>query len=492
MSKATEQKITLSISNGSNRTHPAILLRKFFAMFFIEPGGKKLNIFIATIFGGIADNSKTQNGFPMVNYSKSADEECFLNFDFQSTNLCKENCHITDITDSFCKQTEEIKRVWCDTSDSGITEYADEQTIANKLKELYSEFYQKEPAKISLDPSSHLTVYEIQKGHSHTHHCMAVKGDYTSHSNDSLQYSLSVPAKMKFDGLEAMNWIKTELTLAESILDHRVLFSIKLDSKSVFYTPDFTWYFAPPPGNIVNENTATLTFGSDGEKIFNNIQNVRDDTTVLFKEWVDLDIEDRKKARVQLKLLDQWQSPFIALSKAKEITVGFEVLEPQKEANRQFLVGLVVAFILSFCSDKTRINDFYACLQQICQCMKEGAICSCKNFCNWISILAPLVVLFTYYVYAYNPQKCLPLSRKKRHPKLWRWLHIFRYASFITFGFLVSYIFGLWPVATYFMGRFISCGTNKIIILIAFLMNLIFSTIYICIMRFRLKRSPKY
>lgn len=490
MPKEPAPEIALTISNGSDQSHPAILLRKFFAMVFIEPGGKKLNIFIATVFGGVADEGKEREGFPLVNYSEQPNSSCFLRFDFQSSILAKNGFHVEDVTESFCRQTKEISCVWCNPGEQGITEYTTETDVAAKLKKLYPDLYQQKEVKITLGPGLRSKVYEIKKGDASTHHCVAIPGEYTPPREGESNYSLSMP--LKVDGLEAINWIKTELTLTKNILDHRMHFCVKLGVNQKFYTPDFTWYIAPPPGSAVDENTATLTFGNQGNAILNNIQNVRDDTTVRFQEWLDLDIEDRRKARVQPKLLDQWQSPFMYLSQAGQLSVSFETFDPEKESNRQFMIGLVVAFILSFCSDKTRINDYYDCLQRICQCTSEGGVCWCRNFCNGISILAPFVVLLTFYVYAYDPRKCLPPSWKDRHPRWWRCLRFLRDTAFGTFGFLALYIFGVWPVAADIMGRFISCGTNCIIICAVFGLNLIFSAMHIGIMRFRLKRSPKY
>lgn len=489
MPKGPDPVITLTISNGSNQAHPAILLRKFFAMVFIEPSGKKLNIFIATVFGGVADDEKMRDGFPLVNYDKGPDKSCYLDFKFQSKILAKDGCHVENITDSFCSQRKMIKKVWGDADGPDIGEYTNERDVASKLEELYFDLYQPGEAKVSLDPA-HRTVYEITKGDPFTHRCLAVQGQYTPFRQDEPGYSLEVPIKV--DGLEAINWVKTELTLSEKILDQRLRFAIELGANQTFYAPDFTWYFAPPPGSAVNENTAFLTLGNDGREIPNNIQNVRDDTTVLFQEWMDLDIENRRKARVQLKLLDQWQSPFTALSDAKRIAVSFETLDPQKENNRQFMVGLILAFILAFCSDKTRINDFYTCLQKFCQCTSTDKTCTCQTLCNWISILAPFVVLITFYVYAYNPKVCLPPSWKERHHYWWLCLRLLRIVSFVSFGVLAVYVFGLWPVATHIIGRFISCSLNRWIIIVLFFVNLLVSSLHIGIMKFRLKRSPKY
>lgn len=489
MSKEPAPVVTLTISNGSNQAHPAILLRKFFAMVFIEPGGKKLSIFIATVFGGVADNKKMRDGFPLVNYDKGPDKNCYLSFKFQSKLLTKDGYHAENITDSFCAQAKMIKKVWGDADGPDIAEYSNERDVASKLEELYFDLYEPGQAQVSLDPA-HRTVYEITKGGPFTHHCLAIQGKYVPFFQDELGYSLEVPIKV--DGLEVINWIKTELTLSEKILNQRIRFVIELDSGQTFYTPDFTWYFAPPPGSAINENTAFLTLGSDNREIPNNVQNVRDDTTVLFQEWVELDIEARKKARVQMKLLDQWQTPFTVLSDAKRITVSFETLDPQRESNRQFMLGLVLAFILAFCSDKTRINDFYECLHTICQCKSVSGSCTCQVLCNWVSILAPFVVLLTFYVYAYNPKVCLLPSWKERHRHSWRCLRLFRGISFASFGMLAVYIFGMWPVATRFIGHIISCDWNRWIICALFFINLLVSVLHIGIMKLRLKCAPKY
>ncbi len=449
-----------------------------------------MTIFIATVFGGVADTKKMRDGFPLVNYSKEPGGTCYLNFDFQSKILAKGGCLVEDVTESFCQQMEKVRLVWCDANEDGIAEYTDEKAAACRLKELYSDLYQQRDAHISLEPASRPAVYEIKKGDSFPHQCMAIRGQYTPPLQGESKYSLSVP--LMVDGLEAINWVKTELTLTESVLDRRVHFSVKLGPGQTFYTPDFTWYFAPPPGSAVNEDTAMLILGDHGREIPNNIQNLRDDTTVLFREWEKLDIEGRRKARIQPKQLDEWKAPFTALSEARQLTVSFEIFNPEKESNRQFMMGLVVAFVLSFCSDKTRINDFYDCLKLFCKCTTTGGTCICKSFCNGISIIAPLVVLITVWVYAYAPQKCLPSSWRERHHCLWRVLIGLRCAVFFSFSLLAIYIFGLWPVITQTMGRFISCSWNQRILLTGCAINLICGVVHIGLMKILLKRSPKF
>lgn len=488
MSKPVAE-FTLTISNGSSQTHSAILLRKFFAMVFIQPGGKKLEIFIATVFGGIADHTIGRDGFPLPNYDKAENSTCYLNFEFQSKLLSKSGCKVEDNTESFCNQPEQIKRVWCNLEETGISEYIDEKTAAIELKNLYPELYKQGNPTLMLDPGMRPKVYKIEKGDAITHQCMAVWGSCRPSQGGEPKYTLSVP--MKTDGLEAINWIKTELTLLEDILDRRIRFSVELAPGQTFYTPDFTWYFAPPSGSAVAEDTAMLTLGKDGKDVPNNIQNVRDDTTVLFKEWKDLYIEDRRKARAQPKLLDQWQSPFKALSDAGRITASFEIFNPEQKDNHQFMVGLVVAFVLSFCSDKTRINDFYECLKASCQCAVLGD-CFCESLCNTVSILAPFVVLINFWSYAFAPKKCLPASWKEDNLGMWRCLHILRGIALSTFSALAVYIFGVWPVAGKEVGRFITCDWNRKIIYIAFSINMLCSVVHIVLMKLRYKRSPKY
>lgn len=485
MSKSAAEFI-LTISNGSSQAHPAILLRKFFAMVFIQPGGKKLEIFIATVFGGIANDTIRRDGFPLPNYDKDANSTCYLNFEFRSKLLSEGGCTVKDITKSFCSQPKQIERVWCNSEEEGITEYSDERNAALELKKLYPEFYKQGEPTLMLAPVRP-KVYKIVKGNAVTHQCMAVWGDCQLPQGDEPKYALSVP--IKTDGLEAVNWIKTELVLSEDVLDRRIRFSVELAPGQTFYTPDFTWYFAPPSGSAVAEDTAMLTLGKDGKDVPNNIQNVRDDTTVLFHEWKELYIEDRRKARAQPKLLDQWQSPFKALSEAGRITASFEIFNPEQKDNHQFMVGLVVAFVLSFCSDKTRINDFYECLKANCQCANG---CFCESFCNGVSILAPFVVLINFWSYAFDPQKCLPASWKEDNLIMWRCLHILRGIALGTFSALAVYIFGVWPVAGKAVGQFITCNGNRIIIYIVFGINMFCNVVHIVLMKLRYKRSPKY
>lgn len=483
-------EIKLKISNGSSASYSEILLRKFFAMVFIDSGGKKLDVFIATIFGGVADPAQNKDGFPLANYGQTTNT-CFLNFAFESHGVSVQDSQITDITDSFCRQKDKIKSVWCNEDEPGLEEHNTEGAVVQRLKEMYPALYPAADPHVSLDPNTCSTVYEIRKGSAPTHCCLAVKGacKIEAGEKDKPRYMLSVPPKMRVDGMEAMNWIHTEITLSESILNRHILFSIDLGQK--FYTPDFTLYFAPPAGKTVNEDTAALTLKNSAKGIPNNIQNVRDDTTVLFQEWVALDIEGRKKARIQLRQLDAWKPPFTALSDAGGLSVECEIFEPDQANNYQFLLGLVVAFILSFCSDKTRINDFYECLEPFCQCEKVGGVCLlCKRLCSWISILAPVVVLTTFSVYAYNLKKCLPSTFPKKHRVQWVLLRVCRGVSFISFSALAVYIFGLWPVASHLIGGVISCFWNEVGIITGFGLNFLSSAVYIFILSVIWKRPP--
>ncbi len=498
-----QYNISLQISNGNNVTYKEILLRKLFGMVFIDSTGKKLNIFIATVFGGIAAD-KRDDGFPLPNYKKAGNTTCFLDFKFESDLLDLPKCTVSDISGKFWEQRQAIAQVWCDSADekSEAFEYKNDQNkVTQMIQQMYPTLYPKgATVDISVNPQWSEFYGVIRQSSKSTHQFMAVKGKVEFDNAKKGEYKISMPTLE--DGLEATNWVQVDLALKESILNRRVTFSIEFDpdkqneGQTVFYTPDFTWYFAPPMGLMVNENTAILKLGE--KEILNNIQSVRDDTTVLFEEWVALNIVERKKARIQLKQLDDWHPPYTLLSEKKSLAIIIETSNPQASSNRQFLMGLMVAFILSFCSDKTRINDFYECLHQTCDCipaMANGAVaaeCFCKSFCNGISFFAPVLVLMTLYTFACRPRDCIFPNWEEGHPKLYKALKWGRYLTILVFLLLIIYIFCIWPIAAEFVGRYITCTLNRAIIIFLAAACFILNLAFILIMKLKFKAQPKY
>lgn len=453
------EEIKLKISNSAtNMIYKKILLRKFFNMVFIDANGRKLYMYIATVFGGI---TKDIEGPDMIYSAVQHDptDPCSLQFEISSLDNSKliESVIFKNLTQSFWEQSTCISKVW-----GQCTKLTNQKEVSELLKKTYPTLYPNATDAI-VDVTK--GIYYINQYDKPSHICIATQGEYEDLAKDSKYlYKLSSPSKgKKIDGLEVMNWVQVEINLSSNILNKPVLFSIELDQGKI-YTPDFTWYFAPPTGNIVNGDSY-VKFGKKGEERIekNAIQGVSDETTIFFKEWKDRPqaIEERKKSRVLFKSTTFSNSS--NLSEYEVLAIALHITNPQGPTNRQFLIGLLVAFLLAFCSDKTRINDFYTCLLKSCTC-KETA-CICENVCNAISILAPILLLCSFLTFVLAPKKCFPPHASAGQV----FFKICRILSLFSTSLLVIYVFGLWLIVPNWLRVFISCSKNNYILGIGFL-----------------------
>lgn len=457
-------------------SYKSVLLRKFFCMVFIDTSGQKLDIFIATVFGGIKKEiQNTDEVYSSVQHDPNF--SCSLQFEFSSGSDEKliKNIVFDDKTLSFWEQTPCIEKIW-----GKCTAYNDQTEVSKLIKEKYPSLYPNEENAF-VDVSK--TIYHISQGDKLSQSCIVTQGEYKEIANtDKSTYKYSLSNQNKIDGLEAMNWIHTEINLTSNILNKTVLFSIELD-KDKIYTPDFTWYFAPPAGNIVS-GESYVRIGKTKERIEKNcIQNVSDETTVVFKEWRNppIAIEERKKSRVLFKSAPITDA--MNLSKDEVLAVSLNITNPHIPTNRQFFIGLLIAFLLAFCSDKTRINDFYECLHEKCICSED--LCNCIYICNSINILAPILLLCTFLVFILTPKKVFPprISKKQGVFK------VLRIVSLVSTSLLLLYVFGLWLVFPSFLRIFINCDKNILILAIGFLIAISSNIAYLIYCLIYLKRK---
>ncbi len=468
-------EIKLKISNNfSNMVYKGVLLRKFFCMMFIDTSGRKLDIFIATVFGGI---KKEIQNIDDVYSSVQCDPDCpcSLQFEFSSSNNEKliKNISFNDKTQSFWDQTTCMEKIW-----GKCTAYNNQKEVNDLIKEKYPSLYPNGEEAI-VDVSK--TIYYINQDDKKSHSCIVTQGEYQN-KTDKTAYKYTLSNREKVNGLEAMNWIHTEINLTSNILNKTVLFSIELD-KNKIYTPDFTWYFAPPAGFIVGKESHVKIGKAEGRVEENCIQNVLDETTVVFNEWRDppLAIEERKKSRVLFKSVPAIDA--MNLSKDEFLAVSLNIINPHIPTNRQFFIGLLIAFLLAFCSDKTRINDFYNCLHEKCVC-SEG-LCYCMIICNSISILAPILLLCTFLVFILTPKKTFP-------PRISKNQRIFKAIRIVSIGstfLLLFYVFGLWLVFPGILQIFINCKTNLLILILGFLIAMSSDIAYLIYSLLYLKRK---
>lgn len=444
------KNITFKISRTNNRHYPRVLLSKFFCMVFVDPSGKKLDFFTATVFGGLQgiDATSTSKTDRIVTNLKNS--PCELTFDI-SSDFPGVSCNFINLTEEYLEQEDCIGEVW-----GSCEKIYNEDTAWSLLENRYQDHYARKKASPEFRVNIDHPIYHFfeKKKSGVIYDCIATCGEYRKVKNDN-KYILSYSKDLGtlYDGLQIVNWVQSEITLPFSILDENIKFSIQLD-KDQIYTPDFTWYFAPPTGYVVNESSYVLVGDSRDE---NAVQQVVDEKTVIFSQWASLGIEDRKKSRVLFKVAPV--TDLNDLSKDETISVVLSISSPQRPTNRQFLIGLLVAFLLSFSSDKTRINDYYSCLAKVCSC-KE--LCGCLMVCNLVSILAPLLILLTFLSVTFMPRKCLPHNMKSEKKVFHKTVYIIGLCSTI---FLIVYVYGVWlifPEAFSVFGN--PCAVNKIIL----------------------------
>lgn len=450
-------EVDLKISNQNNKDYPLIILRKFFNMVFIEADGKTLHIYTAVVFAGAESENTVQNPY----YHISGQKQCKLKFQYNVSNASA-TFEFKDLTRSFLAQKECIEQVW------GKCELIENQTyLTDKIQEYYPNINLPETPGIS--DSCTMAISEPKNGNSHS--CVVQLGDVQKDQlRQKAEYTLS---GHKYSGLEAVNWIKTTISIGKndgSFLEKRVLFNISFDGK--MFTPDFTWYFAPPINYVVDVGEAEVVHGGTSEK--NWVSTVADDTTVNFREWVETeDISQRKKARVNLKTLIA-SDQFGLSNKKISVKIGFS--NPTKHENRQFFLGLIVAFLLSFCSDKTRLNDYLSCIRSFCMCTEA---CICDIIVNILGITMPIIIIMVFISVTLSPKVCFPHEIRTYH-KIIRFI---RYLGIFLFLCLAIYVYGIWYLTPRSFWEFISksfniCEINTGIIitllLCCFILNLIY------------------
>lgn len=478
-------EIKLAITNQNNVDYKKILLRKFFYMIFIDANGKKLYAYIATVFGGLSDGINTlEEACKSIKHVPG--NPCKLHFEI-SSDCIAEPPTIIDISDSYFKQTNYIAKVWGECVPLNSQEEA-----GAALKKLYTELYP-EQRRFNLPFSSKTKVIQIKDKETtrQTHNCIVTKGEFSS--SNPYSYDLSCPestATSFFDGLEAMNWIKVELDLKKNILEEPTLFSIELENDAIF-TPDFTWYFAPPFGTVVSADSY-VKIGS--ARVKNVIQSVSDETTVYFGEWVDPPetISERKKSRVLFKQVEEINNSiadydYNNLSKYGTLSVSLQLDNPQEPSNRQFIAGLVIAFLLSFCTDKTRINDYFGCLKNGCTC--ENTICRCQTLCNAITVAAPILLCLCFFSVILRPKKALPPTVNGKGKAFAIFMMVLRAIGLLsTFG-MVLYVYFLWGVFPVFMRLHFSCQFNMRFLITGAIVSAISNLAYILYCTLYLKRK---
>ncbi len=468
--------VTLKITNVNNSTYPTIIMRKFFNMVFMEPDGKTINIYTATIFGGAAKRVEDAEGNKKVDPEPKNDKasQCNLKFSYEKGKYI-DKIDFYDLSKQYVAQTEQIKKVW-----KNVTNLSTQEDLKNALISYYPSFYEKESDIKLPDIATLGSVVKIDDGldgHS-SHACIAAVGKCTIDKSAEPSYTLHIPTNFAI-GIEAVNWIKTTIKLKDSILEdnQKVGFVVQLDNQSEYYTPDFTWYFAPPTSYIVDAESALLKIGKQSEEQ-NKVTRVADATTVLFNEWVKQEyITERKKSRVSFGDITA-KDPYSFSGKKIHVILSF--VNPGKHGNLQFFIGLIVAFLLSFCSDKTRLNDFLQlCKTNVCTAEKCVSIwgtspCECSSFCNFIGIIFPFLIICAFFAICFSRKRCIPNAKG-----LERILGVAKIIGLVATIILMAYMYIGWLVVPQLIASLVtSCYSNQLIILVLLIISLVCNGAY--------------
>lgn len=464
-------RVALEISYSNDVTYKNIVLRKFFNMIFVDASGRKLYIYTATVFGGtLKDFEEPEKAY--ISISKSNSVPCSLNFKYKCDPegvITKVNC--IDLTHSFCQQTDCISKVWGECKS-----LYNQSEIMSTIREIYPDSPFDFDIEKDIDATQHL-VY-INQGDKQSHKCIVRQGIFEYNEGD-YGYKLTEVNKQNLDKVETVNWVKTEIELNSTILNRQVSFSIVFNNQKIF-TPDFTWYFAPPAGYIISTDSYVKIGNNKSEK--NAIQSVSDETTVPFSEWTSPpeSIDERKKSRVLFKsapVKNQYR-----LSDDKEISVFIQIINPQGPSNRQFFAGLLIAFLLTFCSDKTRIDYFLYCS---CKILTQEMPYLSASLGNLISIIMPVLLLLAFISCVLSPSKVFPPRPGNKTKNIKR----FRILGLVSIIALVVYIYCGWLIFPCFLNNYIGDYLNLMILFILGVLGLAGNATYICYCIFKLKRK---
>ena len=508
--------VKLKISNPNNSDYPVIILRKFFNMIFIDHNGKKLHIYTATVFGG-ADRQCGSDGNKLKGLPKpeelpepkchDGDKNrgmCSLRFEYEiesknqtggADNVVSLRCkEIQDITKSLISkdgghkhnfyQLEQLSNVWAKLDP------LDTQKKAEKaLNKLYPEYYSSETDKKQVekklpDFKDKIAFWTCGEDVDKTHQFIAYPGEFSQNDN---AYTLEAAKEAaETYGLEVVNWIKTTIELDSDILKPRdilgrqIEFVIEFADGDIFYTPDFTWYFAPPPNYIVDDMSSVDIGCKKG--ISDIVTPVADRGTVQFREWLIEDILSRKKFRVLMK--DHIRANPYSLSGSK-VKVNLSFSNPKKHGNLQFLVGLLVSHFLGVCSDMGRLDRYRAACDDAglcgpaCKIFAQFQGCICENICNLLSILFPAAFILAFFAFCFRQNDCMPVKDRTRIGLM---AIIGRWIGLCATVFLALYINLGWLVIPGVMqGLVKTCVANQVIVFVALLFSLVgngFYTIY--------------
>ena len=469
------EEIKLAISVPNTLVYDKIVLRRFFCMTFIDENGLYLHTYIASVFGGVTDDLVTTPEKALKSIQNKHGVDCKLGFELL-TNYGVSIRSITDLTKSLTRQEDKLEKVWGDCFPLTCQE-----DVNRALREFYPDLYKTFPhIAVNLSDNRFIKINNWNPDR----RCIVTEGDFyykPNYDHGASFYELSYPGRSLgayVDGLEVVNWIKIDIELQKSIFEHPVLFSVLLEKNKII-TPDFSLYFALPWG-IVTKRDSYVKIGED--RVYNAIQNVADDILASFNEWITPPESISEKRVMKVHFRSEEVAKFVninELSQKGPLSVGLH-FDNLKNSNSQFFSGLLIAFFLAFCADKTRINDLYRELEMGCPHLEDG-MCRCRTVCACITLIAPVLLLISFISIILTPKRALLNIRKARFYEFF--LRVLRVIGLVTTVLLMIYVFVLWLIIPDIMRLKVSCQLNYLILrdgaIISFSTNIIY--IFYCL-----------
>ena len=293
--------ITFTINNITCDLVNTVMIRKFFQMVFVGNNRKELNIYTATVLGGMEE--------------KSIDSELFISSLSDLTEFCMKfgfvvtgnddndvmeiiNSDVTDGERNFLSQVDCIQQVWGKQCEILYNNQKNLQEKYNEFRKLNPESQNKNLSSLnsqgegedsnnmenlrilaSMAQNKVLWIKDDSKKPEKEMCSIAIPGifspeDYKcperivksskwkNHQNDGNEnafYRISVPKEQKIcKGIELLNWVKTTIRFKYRLNDQNLNFCIKKEGDDTYYiAPDFTWYFSPPVKSFISYESSS-------------------------------------------------------------------------------------------------------------------------------------------------------------------------------------------------------------------------------------------
>lgn len=324
-------RLVLSAIKSDYLKYGTVMFTKFFNMIFIGEDGQSLNIYTAVIFSARPE----KNILPIDFYStprQSSDEntEFKIKLQYDGVKCAK----FSNLTDSFISQAEILKQIW------GCCTIIEEAQLSEIDKKTY----------ISKGLGKALCI--ANNNTSNGKGIVAIKSNFEILSEQN-SYTLSAQTGNEH---EYISWIKAEIQLEKPIIGDRFSFRIDFNfdiNNWTIYCPDYTWYICTPQV-YSNEPNEMLVQFADKKVRKNMMQPLNDQSALNLQEW--LFQENINKCRRCRLLYAKQKEPQMTLKNSITIEMFIDYAY-DRHGNKQFFEGLIVAFLISYVADWTKLVE---------------------------------------------------------------------------------------------------------------------------------------